>query len=79
MQSDMLIVRFLMSDDINEKMQTHKQSNWSAMFKKRIADRERRNVVNTVATSEYLSQECDKNDVTAKKTTDVMSGTQRHE
>ena len=79
MQSDMLMVSFLTSDDINEKMQIHTQSNWSGVFKQQIADRERHNVVNTVATSEYLSQECDKNDVTAKKTTDVMSGTQRHE
>ncbi|SMG03264.1 uncharacterized protein HQ_3502C [Haloquadratum walsbyi DSM 16790] len=51
----MLIVSFLMSDDINEKMQIHKQSNWSAMFRQQIADRERHNVAHTVATSEYLS------------------------
>jgi hypothetical protein len=75
----MLIVSFLMSDDINEKMQIPEQSNWSVMFRQQIADRKRHNVAHTVATSEYLSQECDKNDVTAKKTTDVMSGTQRHE
>jgi hypothetical protein len=79
MQSDMLTVSFLMSDDINEKMQIHKQNNWSGIFRQQIADRERRDVVHTVATSERLSQERDEYNVTARKTPAVMTGTQRHE
>ena len=51
----MLMVSFLTSDDINEKMQIHTQSNWSGVFKQQIADRERHNVAHTVATSEHLS------------------------
>jgi hypothetical protein len=44
-----------MSDDVNEKMQIPNQIHWSGVFKQQIADRDRRNVVNTVAMSEHLS------------------------
>jgi|APHM01.1.fsa_nt_gi hypothetical protein len=47
----MLTVSFLMSDDINEKMQIEQAKHLQWHIKKQTADRDRRNV----ATSEYLS------------------------
>ena len=72
----MATVSLRVPDELKEKMDQHDEINWSAVLRANIEDEigrlESRSIGHAVATSERLSNEIDKGEVTDENTADTI-------